>query len=166
MSTFSKSAALAVLASLLCVGCGQGSNSDNANKGAEKATDTAAVDMATISTAKKSPYGVYLVDAAGRSVYLFKADTQGEKSTCYDGCAKVWPPVLTAGKPKVAGQAKAKLLGTIKRKNGATQVTYNGWPLYYFAKDQEPGDTKGQDVHGFGAEWYLLGPDGTVAYEE
>ncbi|MGH6913524.1 MAG: hypothetical protein ACREH3_07425, partial [Geminicoccales bacterium] len=33
-------------------------------------------------------------------------------------------------------------------------------PLYQFAKDAQPGDTKGQDVEGFGAEWYLISPEG------
>lgn len=51
-------------------------------------------------------------------------------------------------------------LSTTKRKDGSTQVTYNGWPLYYFAKDQTPGEITGQDVEGFGAEWYLVSPDG------
>lgn len=125
-----------------------------------------AVGAVTVATTKQEPYGVYLVDAAGKSLYLFKADAQGEGSTCYDACAEIWPPLLTVGKPDASGQARADLLGTIERKNGATQVTYNGWPLYYFAQDNEPGDTQGQDVHGFGAEWYLVAPDGTVVHAE
>jgi predicted lipoprotein with Yx(FWY)xxD motif len=40
------------------------------------------------------------------------------------------------------------------------QVVYNQHPLYYFVKDQGPGQTAGQDVHGFGGEWYLLTPEG------
>jgi plastocyanin len=43
------------------------------------------------------------------------------------------------------------------RKEGTTQVTYNGWPLYYYAKDQKAGDTTGQDV---GKVWYVLSPKG------
>lgn len=138
----------------------------SAKAGNDGNLDKAAVDTATVTTAKKSPYGVYLVDAAGMSLYLFKADTQGKGSTCYNACAEVWPPLLTKGSPEIGGKAKADLLGTIERKNGATQVTYNGWPLYYFAKDDEPGDTQGQDVHGFGGEWYLVAPDGTVVHAE
>lgn len=122
--------------------------------------DTAAVDTATVATAEQQPYGTYLVDAAGMSLYLFMADDKAEGSTCYDACAKAWPPLLTDGEPMVDGMAKAELLGTIQRKNGATQVTYNGWPLYYFVKDDEPGDAMGQDIKGFGAEWYLVTPQG------
>lgn len=121
---------------------------------------------ATVSTATKSPYGTYLVDAEGMSLYLFKADVQGEKSVCYDKCAKFWPPLLTEGEPMAAGEAMAGMLGTIERKDGSMQVTYNGWPLYYFIKDKAPGDTKGQDVHGFGGGWYLVSPQGEAIHAE
>lgn len=164
MVSLGKSAALLVLLSLLCVACSQAASSNDDSDGGS--VDAAAVDTATVTTAKQDPYGVYLVDAAGMSLYLFKADTQGQGSTCYDACAEIWPPLLTKGSPEAGGKAKPDLLGTIKRKNGATQVTYNGWPLYYFAKDDEPGDTRGQDVHGFGGEWYLVAPDGTVIHAE
>jgi predicted lipoprotein with Yx(FWY)xxD motif len=144
-----------------------------------------------VSIAEKQPYGAYLVDMAGMSLYLFKADMQGKKSTCYGDCAEVWLPLLTWGKPQVSEKADKALLGTIKRtngsmeviydahqasessekvdkallgiierKNGSMQVTYDGWPLYYFLKDSGPGDTKGQGVEGFGAEWYLVTPQG------
>ena len=52
------------------------------------------------------------------------------------------------------------MLGTVERRDGSLQVTYNGWPLYYFVKDGKPGDTIGQDMEGFGGEWYLVSPDG------
>lgn len=101
------------------------------------------------------------------SFYIFAADTQGSgKSTCYGKCAEVWPPVLTKGKPKAKGQAMAGLLGTIKRKNGTTQVTYNGWPLYYFVKDHASGDTKCQAMYASGGEWYLLTPKGMVIHSD
>lgn len=128
--------------------------------------DAAAVDTATVTTSTKQPYGAYLVDSDGYSLYMFTADVQGKTSNCYNACAKVWPPVLTQGDPKAAGMADKELLGTIKRKSGARQVTYNGWPLYYFKKDQAPGRTEGQDVHGFGGEWYLLSPEGEPIHVE
>lgn len=121
---------------------------------------------ATVATKTQEPYGAYLVDSEGMSLYLFKADMQGKKSTCYDACAKAWPPLLTEGEPQVDGKADKALLDTIERKDGSTQVTYNGWPLYYYVKDKEPGDTKGQDVKGFGAEWYLLTPQGKAVHAE
>ncbi len=103
--------------------------------------------------------GTFLVGPKGRTLYLFKAD-KSTKSTCYDACATAWPPLLTSGKPKAAGKAKASLLGTTKRKDGKLQVTYKGHPLYYFIQDKKAGDTKGQDLNAFGASWYVVAPSG------
>lgn len=136
---------------------------------AEGAEETAeeAVEMAegkpVITIAEKEPFGEYLTDAKGMSVYMFEADTKGEeKSACDDACAAAWPPVtvesaemLTAG----PGIDQA-MLGTIERADGTMQVTYNGWPLYTFVKDTNAGETMGQDKEGFGAEWYLMSPAG------
>jgi hypothetical protein len=52
------------------------------------------------------------------------------------------------------------MLGTTKRSDGTTEVTYNGHPLYYYAGGQQPGDTSGQNLDQFGAEWYVLSPAG------
>ena len=57
--------------------------------------------------------------------------------------------------PQAGDGVDASLLGTTTRKDGTTQVTYNGWPLYYYVKDQKPGDVTGQDV---GDVWYVLSP--------
>lgn len=103
-------------------------------------------------------------DAKSVSLYLFEADTKAT-STCYDACAQAWPPLLTEGTPVAGDQLDAGMLSTAQRKDGSTQVTYNGWPLYYFAKDQAPGDTQGQDVEGFGAEWYLISPQGQKVHD-
>jgi predicted lipoprotein with Yx(FWY)xxD motif len=119
---------------------------------------------ANLSVATKEPYGEYLTDGQGRSLYMFEADQQGGPSTCYDACVSAWPPLtVEPGQTANAGaQVDASLLSTIERKDGTLQVTYNGWPLYYFSKDQQPGDTLGQDVHGFGGGWYLLAPSGEI----
>lgn len=117
-----------------------------------------AQDMAAAKVQTESG-GRFLTDADGMSLYLFEADSEST-STCYDDCAAAWPPLLTEGMPAADGQVDASKLSTTERKDGSTQVTYGGWPLYYFVKDQAPGDTQGQDVEGFGAEWYLVAPDG------
>ena len=118
----------------------------------------AATGAATVKT-RHGKLGTYLVDGKGRTLYLFEKD-RTKKSTCADACAVAWPPLKTKGRPKAAGAAKASLLGTSKRADGTTQVTYRGHPLYYFVQDKKAGDTKGQNVDGFGAEWYVVSPAG------
>ena len=131
----------------------------------------AAQGPAQVAVAQSEQYDAYLADADGRALYLFTAGTQGTggteaQSACYDACAEAWPPLLTEGEPQAGEQADAALLGTIERQDGATQATYNGWPLYYFVRDQGPGETTGQDKHGFGGEWYLVTPGGEKVEEE
>jgi predicted lipoprotein with Yx(FWY)xxD motif len=103
--------------------------------------------------------GTFLVDGQGRTLYLFQKD-RTRKSTCSGDCAAAWPPVLTTGAPKGAGGARKALLGTTRRADGTTQVTYQGQPLYRFAQDAKPGDLKGQGVNAFGARWYAVAPSG------
>jgi predicted lipoprotein with Yx(FWY)xxD motif len=116
---------------------------------------------ATIQTAHTS-LGTVLTDSKGITVYLFEADT-GTKSTCYGACASAWPPVLTTGAPAAGSGAKASLLGTTKRTDGKTQVTYAGHPLYYFTGSTKPGDVSGQGVNGFGAKWDAVRANGAQA---
>jgi predicted lipoprotein with Yx(FWY)xxD motif len=101
----------------------------------------------------------FLVDARGRTLYLFEADTPSA-STCSGGCAKAWPPVTVTRMPKAGGDARQGLLGTTTRKDGAQQVTYHGHPVYYYKKDSKPGDTKGQGLDQFGAKWFVVTPAG------
>jgi predicted lipoprotein with Yx(FWY)xxD motif len=123
-----------------------------------------AADATKVQVSQKDPHGKFLTDAKGMSLYLFEADSKNT-ATCYDACAKAWPPLLTEGTPTAGDQVDAAMLSAINRKDGSTQVTYNGWPLYYFVKDKASGDTKGQDVEGFGAEWYLVSPEGNKVHD-
>ncbi|MGH6943860.1 MAG: COG4315 family predicted lipoprotein [Geminicoccaceae bacterium] len=118
-----------------------------------------------LQVSDQGPYGEHLADAKGMSVYLFEADSK-LSSTCYDACAKAWPPLLAKAEPTAGQGVDKSMLATFKRKDGATQVAYNGSPLYHFVKDKQPGDTKGQDVKGFGAEWYLVSAEGKTVEEE
>jgi predicted lipoprotein with Yx(FWY)xxD motif len=105
--------------------------------------------------------GRFLVDSRGMTLYLFEKD-KGGKSACSGACAQNWPPLLTKGAPKAGPSAKASLLGTIKRADGTTQVTYNKHPLYTFAGDQgKRGATKGEGLDAFGAKWYVVAAKGT-----
>ena len=102
-----------------------------------------------------SALGRILVDGRGRTLYLFENDKRG-KSACTGQCAAFWPPLIASGKPVAAAGAKASLLGTTKRPDGRTQVTYNHHPLYTFVKDVRKGQTNGEAVNAFGAKWYAL----------
>jgi predicted lipoprotein with Yx(FWY)xxD motif len=177
--------ALALIAVLAIAGCGGGGGSSSASSGGteEKAASTTG-DMTTSSTpeieeeaaatggaatAATGPavvkvmntpdLGKVIVDAEGMTMYDFHKD-KGTTSACYGACAQAWPPLLTKGMPKAMGGAEASLLGVTKRKDGTEQVTYNGHPLYGFVEDQKPGETNGNDVDGFGAQWYALMPNG------
>jgi predicted lipoprotein with Yx(FWY)xxD motif len=115
---------------------------------------------ATVKTRTASGLGKIIVDGRSRTLYLFEKDKNG-KSACSGACAKGWPPLLTKGKPKASSGVTASKLGTTKRSDGTTQVTYNKHPLYTFIVDKnKPGSTKGEGVDAFGAEWYVVGPSG------
>jgi len=123
-------------------------------------TDEAGVQLAI---QESDTYGEYIVGTDGRPLYLFTADTQGESSACYDACAEAWPPVN--GAAAAAAGLDASLVGTITRADGSIQATYNGWPLYEFARDIGTEPT-GQDIESFGGEWYLVGPEGEEVHAE
>jgi predicted lipoprotein with Yx(FWY)xxD motif len=120
-----------------------------------------AAGEAMIQSETKAPFGAYLADGSGRSVYLFTAD-KGSVSNCYDACAAAWPPVLASasGKEAAGPGVTAGTLGTTPRRDGTRQLTYDGRPLYYFAGDKAAGSTAGQNIHHFGGEWYLVSPQG------
>jgi predicted lipoprotein with Yx(FWY)xxD motif len=107
---------------------------------------------------RSTPLGKILVDAEGRSLYLFEADT-ANKSNCSGACLSAWPPLTSDGTP-AAGTLPGKV-GTIAAPGGTRQVTYDGHPLYLYAGDRKPGDTTGQGLDQFGAKWYALSSAGT-----
>ena len=145
-------AALVPLAALVAAGCGSSNGSSTA------AARAPAKSSSTVSVASTG-LGKILVDPQGRTLYLFEKDA-GTKSTCSGGCATAWPPLRTSGKPTAGSGAKASLLGTTPRSDGKPQVTYNGHPLYLYQDDSKAGDTNGQGLNAFGAEWYVLSPTG------
>src|SRR5262249_13998075 len=124
-----------------------------------QATTHPATRGATVETSVSS-LGRILVDTQGRTLYLFEKDTRGH-SACSGQCAIYWPPLLTKGTPAAKAGAKQSLLGVAHRSDGKMQVTYAGHPLYTFVQDTKRGQTNGQNLDKFGAEWYVLGPAGT-----
>lgn len=125
------------------------------------AQDDAAVDVSGINLAESSEMGQYLVDQNGMALYLFVPDAQGA-STCYDDCATNWPPVTVASAdalPTLGEGLDQAMLGTVERDDGTLQVTYNGWPLYYYLGDMEAGVATGQ---GLGDNWWVVDATGTA----
>jgi predicted lipoprotein with Yx(FWY)xxD motif len=114
------------------------------------------VPKGMIATTDSKEYGAILADAKGRTVYMFDPDKQ-KASTCYGECEAAWPPVTTADKPIPGVGVDEAMFGTVKRKDGTTQVTYNKWPLYYFTPDKKPGDVNGQGVKKV---WWVLDAKG------
>jgi predicted lipoprotein with Yx(FWY)xxD motif len=148
------SAAVIPLTALSLASCGGGGNSATAASPPPKTTGG---KPATLGVATTS-LGKILDDGQARTLYVFERDT-GTKSNCSGACATQWPP-LTSSHPTPGKGASASMLGTTKRSDGKTQVTYNGHPLYRFGGDNAAGDTNGQGVNAFGARWYVLSPAG------
>ena len=116
------------------------------------------IKPAALAITDTQTLGKIIVDEAGRTLYGFTKDTK-DTTTCYDKCEQAWPPLLQTDTPKLGDGLDANMLGTTTRKDGTIQVTYNGMPLYYYFKDQAPGDTTGQ---GVGGVWYVVAPDGQL----
>lgn len=151
---------LAVVA--LAAGACAGDDSDTAGEPTETETPTAtevpegtdgAMGRALVAV-DSSDLGEIVVDGEGMTLYAFLPDDGGEP-TCTGGCAETWPPFEG---PAEAGEgADGTLLDTAEHPSGVTQVTYNDWPLYFFANDEGPGDTSGQ---GVADNWYVVSPTG------
>jgi len=113
----------------------------------------------TVSVANNPKLGKILVTSGGLTLYDFHKDS-GTKSACYGACVKIWPPLTTNGGPVASGGAEASKLGTSRRSDGTTQVTYNGHPLYTYVGDQRQGETSGNGITEFGGSWHALRPSG------
>ena len=113
-------------------------------------------------TAAKSRYGTVLFDGKGRVLYGFTHDKRGKPSTCYGACAAAWPVYFKPGALRAGKGVKPKLVGAVKRKNGRLQVTYNGWPLYYYVGDTSPGAISCQNVNEYGGLWLVVSPTGRL----
>jgi len=124
------------------------------------ATASTTSKSGTVMTVHSSKFGTILVASNGMTLYRYTPDKKNA-STCSGACASYWPPLLVKGaaKPTAGSGANASLLGTTKRSNGAMQVTYAGWPLYFYAGDKKAGQTNGQ---GFEKSWYVVGTTGAL----
>lgn len=113
----------------------------------------------TVKAASTS-LGTLLTDGQGKTLYLFEKDQPG-MSACTGACLGVWPAFTTPGPLEAGPGVSTSMLSTIQRSDRTTEVTYNGHPLYYYVGDSNPGDTNGQRLNQFGAEWYVVSPNGS-----
>jgi predicted lipoprotein with Yx(FWY)xxD motif len=117
-----------------------------AGAGGGPATASGGLKTATISGVK------VLTNAKGYTLYWFAPDTP-TTSKCYGSCAQYWPPVIGTA---AAGSGVTGKLGTIKRSDGSSQVTYNGHPLYTYVGDTAPGQAHGNNLNLNGGLWHEI----------
>ena len=160
---------LGALTLLGVVGCGGSSKSSPATTGGvtragtTMTTTAPAAGSVRVSTRTLPQLGAVLVDARGRTLYMFVPDKH-TRVTCQGSCAAVWPPLkLPKGAmPVASGQARGSLLGSDPDPAGGRVVTYAGWPLYTYVADAAPGTATGQAVNLNGGLWYVLSPSGKL----
>ena len=132
-----------------------------ATSGASTTKSQPAVAAASAISVRHTSLGPTLVDANGRTLYLFEGDRPNVSTLSAAGQA-IWPPFTATTKPRALSGAVAARIGTVTHPSGGTQVTYYGHPLYYYVGDHGAGQTTGQGLNQFGALWYVLGPGGTA----
>jgi len=150
-STIRIVAPLAAVA-ILAVAC---ASSGNSNSAGSNGGSNSSVSIMT----KNGPNGTYLTDGSGKTLYVFASDT-GNSSTCSGACAAAWPPLTVSGSAKAGSGVMGGDLGTTKRSDGKTQVTYAGHPLYYYAGDSSAGQMNGQGINQFGGVWWVVDANG------
>jgi predicted lipoprotein with Yx(FWY)xxD motif len=144
----------ALLTSLTLAACGSssggsGSSSQATTAPSPQSTNASSSDgTAIVKTASNATIGgTVLVDSKGMTLYHLAGEQNGKFICTSTACVGVWHPVsASTGTPSGAVGS----LGTVKRPDGTTQVTYKGWPLYTFAQDQHAGEAKGQGLKDVG----------------
>ena len=121
-------------------------------------------DGSPLTVAESGDLGSYLTGTNDMTLYFFTKDAAPGASVCDGDCATNWPPYLVKDVAAIdAGDGVTGVIGTFERKGGNMQVAYDGRPLYYFAKDEKAGDTKGQ---GIGHVWFVAAVDGSIPIED
>ena len=160
MRTASRLLVATVALALLVAACGDDDdNGDETSTGSNDQTTTSTTAPESGGTEVKAAdtdLGQVVVDAEGKTLYVFDND-QGSTSSCEGGCVSTWPPLAAEGEPTAGEGVDAGLLGTTDRSDGTKQVTYDGHPLYTYNADTAAGDTNGQGVGGI---WWAIGGDG------
>lgn len=140
--------------------------SSTTTSSAKPSSSTSTTSVAATVKVATSPYGKILVGTSGNTLYTLTADTP-TTSACAGACLTIWPPLTVTGKPTAGPGVNASMLSTLTLPDGATQVSYDGHPLYYFSSDKAPGEYNGQGLHfpvtavtnpkGY---WWMVSPSG------
>jgi len=127
----------------------------------ESTSPAHAARTGTVIKTDSSEFGTMLFDRTGQAIYLFDRET-GRRPRCYGACADAWPPVLTEELPRGTADVRSGLLGTTRREDGSTQVTYADHPLYYYAHEGK-NEVLCHNVSEFGGLWLVVTPSGHPA---
>lgn len=116
-------------------------------------TATAATAQPTKRVAKEADNATLeervLVTTKGRTLYSLSVEKKGHFQ-CTGACLSSWKPLVVTAGVKPTGPVK---LGTVKRPDGRTQVTFKGLPLYSFFGDTKAGDANGEGIKDVGT-WH------------
>ena len=165
-------ALIALLIAALVAGCGSDDDEPDRAEAPEQAatqttgTQAAAADEQPAASRRRrgtrialgdSQFGNVLFDGRRQAIYIFDRE-RSSRPQCYGDCAVAWPPVLTRGTPVAGRGIRRSLLGTVRRRDGTRQVTYNRHPLSYY--EEPPGVVSCHNVREFGGLWLAVRADG------
>jgi predicted lipoprotein with Yx(FWY)xxD motif len=142
-------------AAVLLAACGSSSKSSTGTTSAAATAATqaassqsAAGSAAVVKTASNSTLGgTILVNAKGMTLYHLSGEQNGKFICTSSACVGVWHPLTVPAGSTPAGVSS---LATVKRPDGAVQITYKGMPLYTFAQDTSTGQANGQGMKDVG----------------
>jgi predicted lipoprotein with Yx(FWY)xxD motif len=129
--------------------------------GAPARRDSVAAEPKLVLKLRSTRYGRILFDGRDRVLYGFTRDKRGGKSSCYGACARAWPVYFSKGRVAALSGVRQSLIGRVRRRDGRYQVTYNGWPLYFYAHEG-PREVRCQNVDEFGGLWLVVRPNGRL----
>jgi predicted lipoprotein with Yx(FWY)xxD motif len=122
---------------------------------------TPTTDKSVTLALEHSPDGDILTTGGGVTLYDFVPDTPTHSACLNDGCVFQWPPLIKSGPITVGPGVDQSLVGTLRRPDGSTQISYGGHPLYTYNLDaNQPGVVSGQAIDQDGGLWYVLTPGG------
>jgi len=117
-----------------------------------------AIMVSEVKITNNPKYGEILTDGTGRSLYFFANDKDTVTSACTGGCTTIWP-TFYADSLTIGAGLDPKDFGKITRPDSTLQITYKGWPLYYYSGDYAAGDVNGE---GFKGIWFVAKPNYTI----